>query len=755
MLYEGSTLNVQQAVLLILAFSVRHSLSHLAIGDLLQLLRAMLPMNNSADFLKSYYRFEQCLPSVDNSSKFVFYCGNEYCCALVTSDDQNFDNNNDVSPEDRIRLCSSCATTYSISQLKKRGCFFVMLSIASQVSSILDVHGHRLHAGHGNGASATSVTDVQDSVVYKEIAALRDDRTNISFTWNVDGVPIFKSSTNEVWPIRLLINELPPIISRQNVILGGLWFGKGKPNMTSFMQAFVQHIIEVNEEGVQWTNSQTSENTRSLVLPIYCSCDAIARCAVQCIHQFNGAFGCSWCLQPGQRVQKGRGHVNVYPLVDEEPRTHEGLLHCARMVVQNDTSTHVMGVKSASPLFLLHNLGLDMVRGFPVDYMHSVLLGVVRQFIALWSDSKHHESDWYLSPRKVAIIDKALLSIKPTSDIKRFPRNLKLASKWKASELKNFLLFYSVYVLQDVLPNIYLKHWMLLVEAVYKLLQEDIPLHDLSVCERKLKKFVIDTVRLYGAENMTYNVHQLSHLTACVKNCGPLWRTSAFAFENNNQKLLKLFSGTTFVPEQIAVNFMRLTLMQKLSTTVLAESDLVGKKAIVQNCVDKWLKGYPLTKSAMYVNENTIAVGSSSVRKLSLQEKTLLQARAPYVSEECHFYNRALIRGKPYCTALYGQKLRTHSYSVQLKNGCFAQIQYFVVDPVRTVMYIFCNLYSKNNLLAASFSVNHLHNVSLTDTFVAVQPSDIISKVVFLGKANVGHNDKYFIVQQPNTFECD
>jgi len=46
---------------------------------------------------------------------------------------------------------------------------------------------------------------------------------------------------------------------------------------------------------------------------------------------------------------------------------------------------------------------------------------------------------------------------------------------------------------------------------------------------------------------MVYNIHQLLHLSDCVKRCGPLWRTSAFAFEGHNIKLLKLFSGRLLI----------------------------------------------------------------------------------------------------------------------------------------------------------------------------------------------------------------
>jgi hypothetical protein len=47
---------------------------------------------------------------------------------------------------------------------------------------------------------------------------------------------------------------LPPILSRKNIVLAGIWFGKGKPNMSSYMSAFATEIKKVNNEGICWTH---------------------------------------------------------------------------------------------------------------------------------------------------------------------------------------------------------------------------------------------------------------------------------------------------------------------------------------------------------------------------------------------------------------------------------------------------------------------------------------------------------------------
>lgn len=75
--------------------------------------------------------------------------------------------------------------------------------------------------------------------------------------------------------------------------------------------------------------------------------------------------------------------------------------------------------------------GFDCIRGTAVDYMHCVLLGVSRQLLHLWFDSKHHSALWYIGG-SITEIDSRLLAIKPPSEMKRTPRSIVTTRKyWK------------------------------------------------------------------------------------------------------------------------------------------------------------------------------------------------------------------------------------------------------------------------------------------------------------------------------------
>ena len=67
-----------------------------------------------------------------------------------------------------------------------------------------------------------------------------------------------------------------------------------------------------------------------------------------------------------------------------------------------------------------------------------------------------------------------------------------------ASELKVWLLYYSLPTLIGVLPKKYLQHFALFVEAMYILLGDNISREDLKVAENLLDGFYKNFEQFYG-----------------------------------------------------------------------------------------------------------------------------------------------------------------------------------------------------------------------------------------------------------------
>ena len=101
-------------------------------------------------------------------------------------------------------------------------------------------------------------------------------------------------------------------------------------------------------------------------------CDALARCMVQNLVQFNGKYGCSSCLSTGENVLLERGQVHVYPYDLSNPGTGHADLRShtdtEKSAKQAEISRSVVnGVKGYMPLYGLPLF--DIIRQVTVDYM--------------------------------------------------------------------------------------------------------------------------------------------------------------------------------------------------------------------------------------------------------------------------------------------------------------------------------------------------------------------------------------------------
>lgn len=210
---------------------------------------------------------------------------------------------------------------------------------------------------------------------------------------------------------------------------------------------------------------------------------------------------------------------------------------------------HKTGVKGPTVVSKLP--GIDISSAVNPEYMHSVLLGVVRQFLSYWITVPGF---WKFTSEAVKSFNNAILKITPPNTFCRYTRNITDFVQYKASELYNFLLFYSLPVLQKYLSKERFQHWMCLVIGIYLLLKMEITEHDLTTCEYLLEEFVMGVESLYDERALTYNVHQLLHLPLYCRRAGNLWATSAFYFEHLNGILAHMTHGTHHVIQEIANN---------------------------------------------------------------------------------------------------------------------------------------------------------------------------------------------------------
>jgi len=145
---------------------------------------------------------------------------------------------------------------------------------------------------------------IYDSLLYQQHMTsngILACNNNISLTWNVDGLPLFKSSKFSLWPMYLIVNELPYKlrILKENMIISGLWFGEAKSNMNVFLKPIIAELMALENHGVEVKPPTCSSSFITKVILLAGTCDLPAKSLMLNCMQFNGKYGCSKCLDPG------------------------------------------------------------------------------------------------------------------------------------------------------------------------------------------------------------------------------------------------------------------------------------------------------------------------------------------------------------------------------------------------------------------------------------------------------------------------
>ena len=544
LLYDGSRRHLGVVMLLLSVFMIRFRLSDETMQYLLVLLQLLLPENNT--LVRSLYSFKAYLGKLISAPTLQYYCA--HCYTHVGKE------------------ATRCTNEHCMKDLTVSGAvaYFVLHSMISQLQVLFkrkhfteQIREHRFN--HFRSKSTDTINDVYDGKLYQNLynKGILNNPNNLSFAMSTDGVAIFKSSKISMWPVYMLINELPIAErkSRENILFYGIWISPRKPMMWSFLKPMFEELRQL-EEGVNFVD-HNGEDFKCQAGLLTCTCDLPAKALVANSIQFNGRFGCWHCLQKGQnfRTTSG-GNCHVFPYNDDEPsgpkRTIEDIERDVKQVMdkiqqgQKDYVTN--GIKG--PSWLMYLSWFDFANGFVIDYMHGICGGVTKSLLKLWFTSTHKREKYSFFNQRQKVSD-LLKNIKPTINITRVPRGLDDLAFWKASEFRNFLLYWSIPVLRSVLDEVYLMHYILLVRSIYLLSKASITEDDLHTAQLCIDEFLKQFQHLYSLQFMTMNIHQIVHLVDVVRLTGPLFANNSFVFEDINGFIVSHIHGTQGVDTQV------------------------------------------------------------------------------------------------------------------------------------------------------------------------------------------------------------
>lgn len=181
---------------------------------------------------------------------------------------------------------------------------------------------------------------------------------SVDISINIDGLPLAKSTSSQVYPILCINNSIQSSIK---VCLIGIYHGYDKPqNFNEFLEDFVTEASDLVSNGIELFGITYNFKISSFLF------DAVAKPSVLYIKGHNGYHSCTKCDQKGECVQDRM----CFPNLKFKKRNHEEFL------AQTDRNHHT------GESILCKIPGIDLINDIPLDYMHLVLLGVVKKLVS-------------------------------------------------------------------------------------------------------------------------------------------------------------------------------------------------------------------------------------------------------------------------------------------------------------------------------------------------------------------------------------
>ncbi|XP_064476101.1 uncharacterized protein LOC135390007 [Ornithodoros turicata] len=266
--------------------------------------------------------------------------------------------------------------------------------------------------------------------------------------------------------------------------------------------------------------------------------------------------------------------------------------------------------------------------------------------------------------------------------------------------------------------------------------------------EGLLQEFVARHASINGNTKMTFNIHQLLHLTKCAEALGPLWAHSAFVFEGGNGVLLKYVTAAKGAPNQV---LERVAMLQELDLILscVTLSPRVGR--ICENML-----GYKRIQSATQLDEASLLGRPKHVTNLTRVEKSALQQVCTACPQSGLEYYRIVVKDIVLHSQNYSKPCKSDSSVIVTKQNEFLQIRRIL--QVSDSGHPKCVLLCKNILVRDTPEVARFPSylkeccVSPQETLRAIPISEVYSVCLFI---SFPREEKAYVCTLPNRIEKD
>ncbi|XP_022102683.1 uncharacterized protein LOC110985747 [Acanthaster planci] len=419
----------------------------------------------------------------------------------------------------------------------------------------------------GRNIPGESLADVYEGKLWKQFQAyheqpLETGKYFFGFMINCDWFQPYVRRNVSVGVIYLTVLNLPRVMrfKQENTIVVGVIppLDKEPASLNSFLEPVVKELNAL------WKGVQISTPCEVMTIQgalMCCSADLPANRKLCGFLSHSASLFCSKCLKKAPNVQTGETDKVGRPKMKNDyggferktwpPRDNNSHRRCVAQVrrsaslAEREKIEKQLGVRYSCLLDLEY---FDAVRYCAIDPMHNLFTGTAKKVFSHWVKKD------ILKRKALDEIDEKINHMLASSDLGRLPT--KIASNYgnfTADEWKNWTLYFSMYALDGILPEVHLKCWQTFVLACRLICKPCISIAEVEKADFLFLKFCKEYETLHGSLAITPNMHLHTHLKECIIDFGPVPAFWCFAYERFNGLIADIPTNNS----NIEVQFMR------------------------------------------------------------------------------------------------------------------------------------------------------------------------------------------------------
>ena len=411
---------------------------------------------------------------------------------------------------------------------------------------------------------AQVVCDVFDGRIWRDFQNFNDvpflaSPQNYAFMLNVDWMQPFKHTIYSVGVMYLVLMNLPRSerFKPKNVILVGVIPGPSEPrlNINTYLSPLVDELLILWNDGVKLTHNGSQYIPETFKASLLCvACDLPASRKVCGFTGHNSAHGCNKCKKIfetgniGDQTDYSGFESCALRNILEHRRQIDDVQSKTTQEERNRAESNY-GVRYSELLRLPY---FDCIRFTVIDPMHNLFLGTAKHVMETWLNTA------ILTTTDLQKVQEKVDAVRVPTYIGRIPGKIaKSFSGFTADQWKNWVIIFSPYALNGILPEEHYRCWFLFVKACKLISAPLVELGDIASSHSFLLQFCREFEKLYGKPRVTPNMHLHTHLADCLFDYGPVCGFWLFSFERYNGILGDFYTNNKSIEVQLMRKFLR------------------------------------------------------------------------------------------------------------------------------------------------------------------------------------------------------